>query len=88
METNKLEEFCFKILDKFFQAVGFKKFSLEYIQKTPNWKYQNSWTKNQEEYYFQWFVESAQKDLNLTKHKAEIEYYKFIKEFGWPIIND
>jgi len=88
METNKLEEFCIKILDKLFQAVGFKKFSLEYVQDNPEWKSQNTWTKDQEEYYFQWFVENAQKELNLTRRRAEIEYNKFMREYGWPIVKD
>lgn len=88
METNKLEQFCFKALDKLFQAVGFKHFSLNYVQENPNWREKNSWTKDQEDYYYYWFIDNLQKDLRLTKREADFEYKKFIEELGWPIVND
>jgi len=88
METTKLEKFCYKILDKLFQAVGFKQFSLDYVLEHEDWRSKNSWTQDQEEYFYYWFVENAQSDLGLNKRQANFEYKKFIQEFGWPIIHD
>lgn len=84
---KKLDKFVSKALNRMFRKVGFKKFDKTFVEKyKDNWFTQRSWTQDQEDEFHKYFVNTAVKDLPVSKEWAEKEYQWFNLNYGWKLI--
>ena len=83
--NQKLDKFIAKVLDRMFRKVGFKKFDQAFVDANRDWFLQKSWTQDQEDEFHEYFVKTAQKDLNMSKERSEKEFQWFNLNYGWKL---
>ena len=81
---TKTQKFIRKALNKQFQLVGFKKFDPAFVDDHPaDWYKKFEWDEKTEKYYFDWFIQTAAKDLKISKKSATNEANWWILNYGW-----
>ena len=79
---TKEEKFFYKIFDKMFKMVGFKRFDPKYTQKK-NWFQTKEWSDKDANKFYEYFINTAKKDLKWSKKRAIRKYLWFDLSWGW-----